>query len=95
MKWKKPKDSKALQEKSAYGKIKQAEKVANWSNVCYPNKDAVALEKEWSAKKTRMFAKHCWENRYKHSPSGMKWEDVFYKTEGMTLTQYIADFVRK
>ena len=56
MKWKKPKDTKALQEKSAYGKIKKAERITTWTNVAYPDKDAVALEKEWEKKKTRMFA---------------------------------------
>ena len=53
MKWKKPKDSKALQEKSAYGKIKQAEKITNWTNVCYPNKDAVAVRERMGRKENK------------------------------------------
>ena len=95
MKWKKPKDSKALQEKSAYDKIKQAEKITNWTNVCYPNKDAVALEKEWEAKKIRMFAKHCWERRGKKVPGrSYNWAVAFQDKTGMNLINYINDFVR-
>ena len=61
MKWKKPKESKSLQEKAAYGKIKKAEKITKWTNVAYPDRDGAELEKEWEKKKTRMFAKFCWE----------------------------------
>jgi len=95
MKWKKPKESKALKEKSAYGKIKQAEKITTWTNVAYPDKDAVALEEEWKKKKTRMFAKFCWENLGAKSPSGKRWEEVFRETEGINLVDYVSDLTRK
>ena len=95
MKWKKPKDSKALQEKSAYGKIKKAERITTWTNVAYPDKDAVALEKEWEKKKTRMFAKFCWENLGAKAPSGKRWEEVFREKTGINLVDYVSDLARK
>ena len=56
MKWKRPKESKSLQEKAAYGKIKKAERITKWTNVAYPDRDGAELEKEWEKKKIRMFA---------------------------------------
>ena len=88
MKWKKPKDTKALQEKSAYGKIKKAERITTWTNVAYP-------EKEWEKKKTRMFAKFCWENLGAKAPSGKRWEDVFREKTGINLVDYVSNLTRK
>lgn len=95
-KWKKPRNSKELNAKVAYGKIKQAEKVTVWRNVAYPDQDAMALEEEWNAKRIRMFAKHCWENKGKLTPSkDCTWAELFTKKEGMSLVNYVTNFVRK
>ena len=95
-KWKKPKASKELNSKIAYGQIKQAEKAAVWRNAAYPGQDAMALEEEWNAKRIRMFAKFCWENKGRLAPgSGVTWEELFAKKEGQSLVYYITNFVRK
>jgi len=94
-KWQKPKQDKLIKEKSAYGKIKQAERFTTWTNVCYPDEDAVALEKEWEKKKTRMFAKFCWENLGAKAPSGKRWEEVFREKTGINLVDYVSDLARK
>ncbi len=94
-KWQKPKQDKSIKEKSAYGKIKQAERFTTWTNVCYPDEDAVALEKEWEVRKIRMFAKHCWERKGKKVPGqSYNWAVAFQDKTGMTLINYINDFVR-
>tara|TARA_R100000049_G_C1875433_1_gene33661 strand:- start:136 stop:477 length:342 start_codon:yes stop_codon:yes gene_type:complete len=92
-KWKKPKENNS--EKIAYSKIKQAEKITIWNNVAYPDKDAMALEEEWKKRKTRMFAKHCWENLGAKAPSGKRWEEVFEEKEGINLVEYVSDLARK
>ena len=95
-KWKKPSNSKELNAKVAYGRIKQAEKVTVWRNVAYPGQDAMALDKEWNDKRIRMFAKHCWENKGRLTPSkDYTWEELFAKKEGISLVSYITNFVRK
>ena len=95
-KWKKPKSSKELNAKIAYGQIKQAEKVTVWKNVAYPGQDALALEKEWNTNRIRMFAKFCLENRGKLTPSkDNSWDELFAKKEGISLINYITNFVRK
>ena len=95
-KWKKPKNSKELKAKIVYGQIKQAEKVTVWKNVAYPDQDALALEEEWNAKRIRMFAKYCWENKGKLTPSkDYTWDELFTKREGISLVNYITNFVRK
>ena len=93
VKWKKPKENNS--EKIAYGKIKQAEKITIWNNVAYPDEDAVALEEELKKRKTRMFAKHCWENLGAKAPSGKRWEEVFEEKEGINLVEYVSDLARK
>ena len=95
MKWKKPKDSKSLQEKAAYGKIKKTERITKWTNVAYPDRDGAELEKEWEKKKTRMFAKFCWENLGTKAPSGRLWEDVFREKAGIDLVNYVSNLTRK
>jgi hypothetical protein len=95
-KWQKPKSSKELNAKIAYGQIKQAEKVTVWKNVAYPGQDALALEKEWNTNRIRMFAKYCWENRGKLTPSkDNSWDELFAKKEGISLINYVTNFVRK
>lgn len=90
-------DNKQLQLKSAYGKIKQAEReaITTWTNVLYPNKDAVALELEWERKKIRAFAKHCYTNISKAAPSGRLWKEVFRDVTGQDLIKYVTDLTRK
>jgi len=75
--------------------IRNSKKPDKWVNVCYPNEDAIELEKEWAKKKTRMFAKFCWENRGKTNANGDRWETIFEKREGLNLFQFVADLMRK
>ena len=90
-------DNKQLQLKSVYGKIKRAEReaITTWTNVLYPDKDAVALEREWEHKKIRTFAKHCYKNISKAAPSGRLWKDVFRDVTGQDLIQYVTDLTSK
>ncbi len=90
-------DNKQLQLKSAYGKVKRAEReaITTWTNVLYPDKDAVALERHWQEQKKRKFAKECWSKRNKLAPSGLTWEEVFYKLHRTTLVDYASNLSRK
>ncbi|MEK9769152.1 MAG: hypothetical protein VW683_09545 [Betaproteobacteria bacterium] len=90
-------DNKQLQLKSAYGKIKRAEReaITTWTNVLYPDKDAVALEREWEHRKTRAFAKYCYKNISKTAPSGRLWKDVFKDVTGQDLIKYATDLASK
>jgi hypothetical protein len=96
VKWQKPKNSKELKAKIAYGQIKQAEKITVWKNLAYPGEDAQTLEEEWHKHRVRMFAKYCWENKYKFTPSNkLTWDELFREKEGISLINYITNFVRK
>ena len=51
--------------------------------------------KEWEVRKIRMFAKHCWERKGKKVPGqSYNWAVAFQDKTGMTLINYINDFVR-
>lgn len=90
-------NDKELKQRSAYGKIKRAEReaITTWTNVLYPDKDAVALEREWEHRKTRAFAKYCYKNISKAAPSGRLWKDVFKDVTGQDLIKYATDLTRK
>ena len=42
-----------------------------------------------------MFAKFCWENFGKKTPSGRLWEDVFKEKAGIDLVNYVSNLTRK